>query len=166
MLIRSLPRIAVTKAGRSGRRRGAVAVELALAMTLVLLPMLLGIFEISSLLDASQTLVGAAREGGRLAATGLYTNSQVQQIVTTYLQATGVNTTGITVTVVNTGSGADASVALTNDPIVVTVSLPYKNVDWSFTQQFVSDSSRFSTSCTWYSNNDTAYAVSPTAPTQ
>jgi hypothetical protein len=94
------------------------------------------------------------------------TNAQVQQSVITYLQATGVNTTGVTVSVVNTGSGNDASQALANDPLVITVTLPFKNVDWSFTQKFVSDSSSFSTSCTWYSNNDTAYTVNTNAPTQ
>jgi Flp pilus assembly protein TadG len=151
---------------RKGRARGAVAVELALSFSLILIPMLLGIFEVGCLLDASQTLVGAAREGGRQAATGLLTDAQVQQVVTTYLNATGVKTTGIVVTVVNTTSGLDASVANSNDALVVTVSLPFKNVDWSFTQQFVSDSSSFSTSSTWYSNNDGAYTVSTTAPTQ
>ncbi len=128
--------------------------------------MMLGIFEIGCLLDASQTVVAATREGGRQAATGLLTNAQVQQVVLTYLQATGVNTNGVTVTVVNTGSGNDASLALTNDPIVVTVTLPFKNVDWSFTQKFVSDSSSFTTSLTWYSNNDAPLTVTPTAPTQ
>ncbi len=161
MLIRRNP-----TTGRFARVRGAVAVELTLSFSLVIIPMLLGIFEIGCLLDASQTLVGAAREGGRQAATGLLTDAQVKQVVTTYLNATGVNTNGIVVTVTNTTSGLDASVANTNDALVITVSLPFKNVDWSFTQKFVSDSSTFSTSCTWYSNNDTAYTVSSTAPTQ
>jgi Flp pilus assembly protein TadG len=164
MLIRSNSNFAVR--GRSARRRGAVAVELALSFSLVIVPMLLGIFEIGCLLDASQTLVAAAREGGRQAATGLVTNAQVQQVVLQYLSATGVKTTGATVTVVNTTSGADASVAATNDALVITVTMPFKNVDWSFTQKFVSDSTSFSTSCTWYSNNDADYTVSNTAPTQ
>jgi Flp pilus assembly protein TadG len=154
------------RSNRPRRHQGAVAVELALSMSLVIIPMLLGIFEIGCLLDANQTLVAAAREGGRQAATGTLTNAQVQQSVITYLQATGVNTTGVTVSVVNTGSGNDASQALANDPLVITVTLPFKNVDWSFTQKFVSDSSSFSTSCTWYSNNDTAYTVNTNAPTQ
>ncbi len=154
------------RSGRPRRRKGAVAVELALSFSLVLVPMLLGIFEIGCLLDASQTLVAAAREGGRQAATGLLTNAQVQQVVIQYLSATGVSTTGVVVTVTNTGSGSDASQALSNDPLVITVTLPYKNVDWTFTQQFVKDTSTFSTSCTWYSNRDSAYTVSSTAPTQ
>jgi Flp pilus assembly protein TadG len=162
MIIRS----GIARTRRSTRRRAAVAVELALSFSLVVVPMLLGIFEIGCLLDASQTLVAAAREGGRQAASGLFTNAQVQQIVTQYLTSTGVNTNGIVITIVNTGSGADASDALSNDPLVITVTLPFKNVDWSFTQQFVSDSSTFSTSCTWYSNKDAPYTVSSTAPTQ
>ena len=49
---------------------GAVAVELALTLFLVIVPMLLGIWEIGCLLNAQQTLVEAVREGGRQASTG------------------------------------------------------------------------------------------------
>ena len=128
--------------------------------------MLLGIFELSSLLDASQTVVSACREGGRQAASGLFTNAQVQQTVLSSLSNSGISSTGVTVTVVNGGSGSDASTALSNDPLTVTVTVPYKNVDWSFTQYFIKDTSTFTTSCTWYSNNDAAYTVSSSAPTQ
>jgi Flp pilus assembly protein TadG len=155
------------KAGRSrGRRRAAVAVELALSVSLVIVPMLLGIWEMGCVLDANQTVVEACREGGRQAATGLLTNAQVQQVVLQYLSNVGVSTTGVTVTVVNTGTGTDASLATQNDPLVVTVSLPFKNVDWSLTQKYVSDSSSLTTTCTWNSNKDFAYSVSTIAPTQ
>jgi Flp pilus assembly protein TadG len=148
------------------RRRGAVAVELALSVSLVIVPMLLGIWEISCLLTAQQTLVEAVREGGRQASTGLMTNAQVQQSVIQYLSVAGVNTTNVVVTVTNTGTGADASQAAQLDPLIVSASLPYKNVDWTFTQKYVSDSSVLTTSCRFNSMVDTPYAAPPAAPTQ
>ena len=144
---------------RDPRRRGAVAVELALTMSFLLLPMMIGVWEIGCLLDAQQTLVEAVREGGRQAATGKMTNVQVQHVVLSYLNNAGVNTTGAVVTVVNLGSGADASEATQLDPLVISVSLPFGNVDWSATGQFVSDSSVMSASCQWYSAKDTTYAA-------
>ena len=151
---------------RGRRRRGAVAVELALSLTFLVIPMMLGIWEIGCLLDAQQALVDAVREGGRQASTGLMTDSQVQQVVLRYLGAAGINTSNVTVTVINYGTGADASQAAQLDPLVVTVQMPFKNVDWTFTQQYVSDSTVLSSSCRWYSAKDVPYAVTQTAPAQ
>ena len=151
-------------------RRGAVAVELALTLCFVIVPMLLGIWEIGCLLDAQQTLVSAVREGGRQAATGTMTNAQVQQVVLQYLKEAYPSNANITknvvVTVVNTGSGADASLALQLDPLTVSASLPFINVDWSLTGQFVSDTKILSASCRWYSTKDVPYASPPAAPSQ
>ena len=151
---------------RAGRRRGAVAVELALSLCFVIVPMLVGIWEISCLLNAQQALVSAVREGGRQAATGLMTNAQVQQVVLEYLSNTGVNTSNVVVTVTDLASGVDVSQATQLDPLLVSATLPFKNVDWTLTQKFVSDSNVLTSSCQWYSNNDTVYTVSTTAPTQ
>jgi Flp pilus assembly protein TadG len=143
-----------------------VAVELAMTLCFLILPMLVGIWEIGCLLDAQQTLVSAVREGGRQAATGTMTNAQVQQVVLQYLSNAGVNTTNVVVTVTNGGSGADASAAAQLDPLTVSATLPFRNVDWTFTQQFVSDSSTLSTSSQWYSAKDTPYTVPQTGPDQ
>jgi Flp pilus assembly protein TadG len=155
-------------AGKARARspRGAVAVELALTLAFLLIPMLLGIWEIGCLLTAQQTLVEAVREGGRQASTGLMTDAQVQQVVLQYLSVAGVKTTNVVVTVTNTGTGVDASVAAQLDPLVVKATLPFKNVDWTFTQQYVSDSSTLTASCQFNSMNDQPYAAPPTAPTQ
>jgi Flp pilus assembly protein TadG len=157
---------AVVTRGRRKPRRGAVAVELALTMCLLIIPMLLGIWEIGCLLDAQQSLVEAVREGGRQAATGQMTNAQVQQVVLSYLQNANVTTTGVVVTVTNLGSGADASQAAQLDPLLVSATLPFRNVDWSLTQKYVSDSSVLSTSCLWYSSKDVPYTVPQTGPVQ
>lgn len=146
------------------RRRGAVAVELAITLGFVITPMLVGIWEIGCLLDAQQTLVQAAREGGRQASTGLMTNDQVKQVVLSYLSDAGVNTANVVVTVTNTGSGADAASAAQLDPLIVTAVLPFKNVDWTLTQKYVSDASTLTASCQWTSAKDVPYTVSATGP--
>jgi len=151
---------------RTRNRRGAVAIELALTLSFVIVPMLLGIWEIGCLLNAQQTLVEAVREGGRQASTGLMTDAQVQQVVLQYLTVAGVNTSNVVVTVTNTGTGADASVAAQLDPLVISATLPFKNVDWTFTQKYVSDSSTLTTSCQFNSMNDIPYAAPPAAPAQ
>ena len=148
------------------RRRGAVAVELALTLCFVIVPMLLGIWEIGCLLDAQQTLVSAVREGGRQAATGTMTNAQVQQVVLQYLSNAGVNTTNVVVTVTDLARSVDVSDAQQLDPLVVSATLPFKNVDWTFTQQFTSDSSTLTSTCQWYSAKDVPYQVPQTAPAQ
>ncbi|WP_435011139.1 TadE/TadG family type IV pilus assembly protein [Tundrisphaera lichenicola] len=148
------------------RRRGAVAVELALSMVLVILPMLFGIWEIGCLLDAQQTLTSAVREGGRQAASGAMTNAQVRQVVLQYLSNAGVSTTNVVVTVTNTGSGTDVSLATQLDPIIVSATLPFANVDWSSTGQFVPRTATLTASCQWYSAKDIPYASPPAAPLQ
>lgn len=150
----------------ASRRGGAVALELALSLSFLVVPMMLGIWEIGCLLDAQQTLIQAVREGGRQAATGQMTNAQVQQVVTVYLGNSGVATANVAVTVTNLGSGADASQAAQLDPITVAASLPYANVSWSSTSQFVPSSTILRSSCMWYSARDVPYAAPPAAPTQ
>lgn len=148
------------------RRRGAVAVELTLSMIFLIMPMLFGIWEIGCLLDAHQTLVEAVREGGRRAAAGSMTNAQIQQVVIQYLGNAGVKTTNVAVTVTNLGSGVDASLATQLDPLVVSATLPFANVDWSTTGQFVPQTAILNASCQWYSAKDSPYTVPITAPSQ
>ncbi len=148
------------------RRRGAVAVELTFSIVFVVLPMLCGIWEIGCLLDAQQSLQEAVREGGRQAATGQMTNSQVAQVVLQYLINSNVSISNVSVTVVNSGSGADSSQANMLDPLTVSATLPFANVDWSTTQQFVSDKAVLSASSLWYSAKDAPYAAPPAAPVQ
>ena len=61
-------------------RRGVAAVEAALLLPLALM-LMLGTWEVGRMVQVGQILENAAREGGRSAATGQNTNSQVQQTV-------------------------------------------------------------------------------------
>jgi Flp pilus assembly protein TadG len=104
------------RANRNKRRHAAAAVECAVVLALILVPMLLGVWEVGRVVEVSQIMDNANREGARLAASGNWTSSnahptmlapstnndyEVQQKVLVYLQAAGVNTTGASVTVTN-----------------------------------------------------------------
>lgn len=148
------------------RRKGGVALELALSLALVIVPMLLGIWEIGCLLDAQQTLIEAVREGGRQAASGQMTDAQVRQVVLLHLGNSGVSTANVAVSVTNSGSGADASIAAQLDPLTVSATLPYANVSWLTTSMFVPTSAILNASSLWFSNKDVPYSVQATAPAQ
>jgi Flp pilus assembly protein TadG len=99
-------------AGRQGehRDRGAVAVEFALLLPLLLL-IVFGIVDFGRALNAQVTLTQAAREGARLVAL-----SQPNVVGRTQAAATGLS--GVTVTVVTScpagaGPGVNATVRLT-----------------------------------------------------
>src|SRR5271165_7038637 len=100
----------IYKACRTPRRRGAAAVELAFLMPSVLVPLMFGIWEVGRLIEVQQVVANAAREGGRAASTGQFTDSQVQQIVLNYLTAAGISTAGVTPQVSSAG-GEDVSQA-------------------------------------------------------
>jgi Flp pilus assembly protein TadG len=68
------------------RRSGVAAVELAFLLPLVLIPLLFGMWEVGRLIECQQVVSNAAREGARAASTGQFTDSQVQTIITNYLQ--------------------------------------------------------------------------------
>jgi Flp pilus assembly protein TadG len=111
------------------RRRGVAAVELALLLPFVLLPLIYGMWVIGRIIEVQQVVVNAAREGARAASTGQYTNSQVQTIVLNYLGAAGINSSGVTPQVTS-ASGNDVSQALQMEAVTVTLSVPYSNVQW------------------------------------
>jgi Flp pilus assembly protein TadG len=114
---------------RPPRRRGAAAVELALLLPFVLLPLLYGMWVMGRVVEVQQVVANAAREGGRAASTGQYTNAQVQQIVLNYLTSCGINTTGVTPQV-SSASGNDVSQAKQLEVLTVSLSVPYTNVQW------------------------------------
>jgi len=58
-----------------GRRSGAAAVEFALVLAIVLMPLLTGIWEVGRLVQVQQIVANAAREGARLASQGITINS-------------------------------------------------------------------------------------------
>lgn len=147
------------------RRRGVAAVEFAFVLSLLLLPLLVGIWEVGRMVQMQQVLTNAAREGARQAATGQYTNGQVQTIVTQYLQVAGVPTTNVTVNVSDlTNPSSDVSQATYLDNLQVTVSIPYQDVSWSLVSFFSTPSSQLNATVQWMTMVDKAYPSSPQPP--
>src|SRR4051794_32956726 len=87
-------------------RRGAAAVEFAVAFAFFLLPIVLGLWEMSRMVEGKQVVMNACREAARQAATGVKTSSEVRQTLLDYLARNRVSTTGVTVAFVNVTHGA------------------------------------------------------------
>src|ERR1700687_4266029 len=90
-------------------RRGTATVEGALLVSFILVPLLLGTWEVGRLVEVKQILFNAVREGGRQASTGKQSVSQVQQAVVNYLARDGITlpTGAVTVTNLTSSSRTD-----------------------------------------------------------
>jgi Flp pilus assembly protein TadG len=84
---------------KTRRRHGAAAVELAILLPTVLVPLLFGIWEVGRLVQIQQIVANAAREGGRQASTGKYTEFDIRDDIKDYLTNAGLDTTNVQITV-------------------------------------------------------------------
>jgi Flp pilus assembly protein TadG len=162
------------------RRRGAAAVELAVVLPLILL-LLTGIWEVGRMVEVQQILSNAAREGARQAATGQFTNAQVEQIVVQYLNVAGIPTTNVNTTG-NTGiqniTGSPQATMVTDltnpsydvsnaqylDQLQVTVQIPFQDVRWSVLSLITSSSTTMNATVKWYTMVDKPYPIPPDPP--
>jgi hypothetical protein len=194
-------------------------------LALPLLIFLVGLWEVARYVMVQNLLDSAAREAARQAASGSYFSSgnhlspvapnptvtlptpssngnyEVQQRALLYLQLAGVNTTGATITVANSGPSAGtttvgtpvpkswsstwtqsgsapsngsgtwtgydpSAVADQLDQITVTVTLPYKNINWSTLGWFISTSTTMTATVSWDSVRDYPLIVSTTIPSK
>jgi Flp pilus assembly protein TadG len=156
---------------RLNRRPGNACVELAVALP-VLVTLLLGIWEVGRMVETTQVVSNAAREGVRAAANGNKTPTQIDTIVRNYLQAAGFNTTGYTVKVYNlTQNPTPAANAPSDDPnsaarldeLQVRVTLPFNNVKWIFLNQLTSVTT-LNAEANWYVMRDEPLVVDSTMP--
>jgi Flp pilus assembly protein TadG len=145
-------------------RHAAAAVELALVLPSVLVPLLFGMWEMGRLIEVQQVVANSVREGGRTAATGQFSNAQVQQVVLNYLQNGGISTAGVTPTVTNLTRGGDVSAAQQLDQLQVMVSVPYSNVQWLATNWILPAGSSMNASTIWMSLVNVPLVVSTTIP--
>ncbi len=116
------------------RRRGVAAVEFAVIFP-VLMILAFGLWEYGRLVEVQQVLSNAAREGGRMAATGHKSNTEVKQHVRMYLDAQGLNTTGMSdpeVTNLTSAERSDPRDAEQLDRFRVRVNFPTANCRWFF----------------------------------
>jgi Flp pilus assembly protein TadG len=139
-------------------------VEFALLLP-IFMTLMLGTWEIGRMVEVQQILNNAVREGGRHAATGQYTNSQVQTVVLNYLSMAGLTTTNTTATVSDlTNPGTDASDAVELDQLQITVTIPFINVRWAAATLVTNSSTVLSASTIWFSNNGQSYPGNISVP--
>ena len=131
----------------------------------LLLTLLLGVWDMGRLIDASQILSSAAREGARAASTGQVDVAGIQTAVLSYLTQAGLATTGATVTVANltTPSNSDPTTATQLDQFRISVTLPSNNVRWIVLNN-LPGSATLQTSCLWNSMRDLPLTVPTTIP--
>lgn len=158
------------------RRRGAVAVEAALVMPLMII-MMFGIWEVGRLIQVQQVITNAAREGARVAAGGYVdgtpvTVSYVQTTVRNYMTASGLPTaaaTGAVVTLTNTSTNpwTHPVNALPLDSFRVTVQIPsgsaFNSLPWS-TVYHMTGVNSLQASVNWRSANDTLINIDSSLP--
>jgi len=175
---------------RAKRRKGTAAVEFAVVLPFLLL-MLGGIWEIGRVLNVTQALENAAREGGRAAAVGSImdpqtgaasnvtadgktTNLDVQTTVKTYLAARGYNTSNVTVTFQDwsrdptTNLPGTQNTAVTEpyqagklDYIKVQVSIPYRDITWEALNLFLAANTQITVTVWWCMVDDSPFTVKP-----
>lgn len=113
---------------RRSKRRAAASVEFAVCLP-VLCTILLGVWDLGRLVEVNQLLNNATREGARHASSGSGSVSEVQDTVRNTLIRAGIDTNGLSVSVVNLTTGnADPRTANQLDKLQVTVTLPTNNV--------------------------------------
>jgi Flp pilus assembly protein TadG len=158
---------------RPERRRGAAAVEFAIVFALLLLPLLIGLWEMSRLVEVQQLVANAAREAARQASTGTKTTTaevsagqtgDIENAALNYLRRAGLDTTGATVTVTNLNNGARTPKGANQmDHLRVTVSLPFANVRWVALDQ-ITTATAIEASADWFSMKDIPLDVSSSFP--
>jgi Flp pilus assembly protein TadG len=160
------------------RRRalpGIVAVEAAIILPVVL-TLLLGVWEVGRLVQITAIVNSAARQGGRIAASGVsngtnVTVATVQQTVQGYMTAAGLPSAavnGAQIQVVNLSSHnwTDPCNATSLDPFKITVVIPsgtaFNSLRWTLLS--LTGVTQIAGQAQWVSANDSQVTVSTTIP--
>lgn len=148
----------------TSRPRGAAAVETALVLPILLL-LLMGLWEVGTLVASQQLVQNAAREAGRQASTGRKTSVEVKADAIKYLSHAGVKTTGVQVVLTNlTGSpNTDPTEADQLDRYRIEVELPFDNVRWILLDK-ITNATSITARSEWYSMKDLPVVVDGTMP--
>jgi Flp pilus assembly protein TadG len=148
-------------------RRGAVAVEFALVLPLLIL-LVSGIWELGRVISVYQVLTNACREAGRQAASGKLSADEVREVILDYLRGAGIDTTGMptpTITNITDSARSDPEDAEQLDHYQLTAALPYANVRLTPLNIFVPSSTVLTITTDWYSMKDLQISVSTDIPT-
>ena len=106
-----------------GRRRGAAAIEFA-AVAPVLTLLVLGMIEVGRGVNVQHTLLNAARAGCRAGIVEGATEQEISSRVADNLVGAGINVHTVTV------NPSPITSAVSGDPVTVTVSANYTDVNW------------------------------------
>ncbi len=124
-------RPAIALGSRRGvRRRGAAAVEMAFCAPLLFL-FVFGMIDIGRALMVQHLLTNAARDGARAAILEGVTAEEIQTQLVDYLALCSVPSANVSVTPV------DLSAADIGDPVSVTCGVPFNDVSWLPTSQYL-----------------------------
>jgi hypothetical protein len=169
---------------RPRRRHGAAAVEFAF-MLVLLMPILIGLWEVGRLVHVSQMVTNASREAGRQAATGEKSKAEIEQFVLEYLKANGlyrITTVAkddadlagggkvlITIKIYDTAGnlqgGDDPKLhSHQNNKIEVEVRILFSDIEYHPTNFFIPPDFRVLQNSVWYSMKDTPITVNDTIP--
>ncbi len=121
---------------RSSERRGAVIVEFAIVLPVLLL-MILGAIEFGRAMMVANLLTSAARDGVRHGTLAIATNSDITGAVQQHLEAMSVSTDHADIEITVNGVPGDVSEAETGDSIGVQVTVGYSHVSWLPTPDFL-----------------------------
>ncbi len=130
-------RPATRRPDRSRGRRGAALVEMAVILPVFAL-LLLGMAEASRMCMVSQLLANAARDGCRVAVIAGKTQADVTASVKATLKASKMDPDKVTTSIAITNSRPNVQSSTRNDRITVTLSVPFKDVNWLPTPFFYS----------------------------
>lgn len=119
----------------SRRRRGTAAVEFAAVLTFVLVPMMIGLWEMGRVVQVQQIVAGSAREGARLAAQANTINSSGNstQIMASVGPANAAQIPNVKAAVMQYLSGAGLSQLVWTD---VTVSFAFTSGNTALTDPY------------------------------
>ena len=109
--------------GRNRKRRGAAVVEFAIVAPLFIL-LVFGMIEFGRMIMVQQIMTNASREGTRRAVIEGATQTEVENLVTDYLDNASVPGATVTVTPSDLGNVGFG------DPVTVSVSIPFNSVSW------------------------------------
>lgn len=157
-------------------RAGVAAVEAAITLPIVVV-LMLGVWEVGRMIQVTQLLNNAAREGARVAAGGSINGTSVtvgivQQAVKDYMTSAGlpsaaVSGSQVTLTNLSANSWSDPVNAKPLDKFSVSVVIPagtaFNSLRWSMVNK-ITGLSQVSASVTWMSNNNSEVTVSATLP--
>lgn len=157
-------------------RRGAVAVEAAVVLPVMLI-LMLGIWEVGRFVQVDQVLVNSAREGARLAAGGYIngtpvTATQTRQAVRDYMTASGLPAAAVSgaqvqLTCLASPTWTNPSDALPLDQFQVSVTIPpgaaFNSLRWNLLTR-VSSITQISVTVKWRSLNNTTITVDNALP--